>query len=197
MRRFLTIAITEPHFLPDEGEMIAILLEGGIDLVHLRKPEADADGMERLILSVPAALRRRLRLHSCFHLIERYGLAGAHLNSRAPRWDGPSLSRSCHSIEEVADAEGMDYVTLSPVFDSISKQGYRAAALPAVLPTFSAPRRVIALGGVTPDRFAALAEAGYAGAAMLGYLWQDADADTLRRRCREIRSAVDSITNQT
>lgn len=196
MSGFLTIAITTPQLLgADEGEMISTLLEGGIDIVHLRKPDASEAGMERLIESIPAGLRGRLRLHSHFRLIDAYSLAGAHLNSRCPEYHGAtgSLSRSCHSLAEVDDAQGFEYVTLSPVFDSISKPSYFAADLPPHLPTFSDPRRVIALGGVTPSHFPTLAAAGFSGAAMLGYIWQDADRDTLAARCREIRRAADSI----
>ena len=39
------------------------------------------------------------------------------------------------------------------------------------LPAALAGKRVVALGGVTPEAFPALREAGFIGAAMLGWLW--------------------------
>lgn len=73
----------------------------------------------------------------------------------------------------------LDYVFLSPIFPSISKAGYggtgAAAAFPDAdrLASALAGSRypVLALGGVTPERFPELAELGFAGAALLGGIW--------------------------
>ena len=62
-------------------------------------------------------------------------------------------------------------MTLSPVFDSISKQGYRSAFDPDSLRPWLEGKRVVALGGVTPERIPLLRDAGFSGAAMLGYFW--------------------------
>ena len=58
------IAITSPRFLPDEGERIAVLLaEGNFWRVHVRKPEASADDLRRLLSTIPAWCYPRLVLH--------------------------------------------------------------------------------------------------------------------------------------
>jgi thiamine-phosphate pyrophosphorylase len=53
---------------------------------------------------------------------------GVHLAADDPLPDHrpPIVGRSCHTIDEVvaAEAEGCDYVTLSPIFPSASKPGY-------------------------------------------------------------------------
>ena len=79
------------------------------------------------------------------------------------------VSRSCHSLDELT-AEA-NYLFLSPIFDSISKPGYRAA--------FSAEElrgkvdgRVFALGGVTFEQLPYIQELGFGGAAMLGAAWR-------------------------
>ena len=59
----------------------------------------------------------------------------------------------------------MDYVTLSPVFDSVSKPGYRGAFDAAAI-ELPAGVRVLALGGVTPDNVGRLDR--FAGYAVLG-----------------------------
>lgn len=64
---------------------------------------------------------------------------------------------------------GLDYITLSPVFDSISKPGYTSVEF-GPLPSGVT---VIGLGGVTTDRAVQLKARGFAGAAMLGAIpWQ-------------------------
>lgn len=77
----------------------------------------------------------------------------------------------------------LDYCFLSPVYDSISKAGYRSAGflrtprrrarLAAALAR--APLPVFALGGVEAGRVAELRAAGFAGAAVIGAVWSAAE----------------------
>ena len=74
-------------------------------------------------------------------------------------------------MAEVREAAGQcDYVTLSPIFDSISKKGYRSAFTASILEELNDIARplVIALGGVTPDRLAELKRFNFAGYAVKG-----------------------------
>lgn len=172
----MCIVITLPGYLPpalgDEGALITSMLASGvIDRVHIRKPDADAGTVIRLIESVPAPLRARLSLHDHHALAEIYG-TGIHLNARhpaAPAGFAGTVSRSCHSLAETALPA--DYCFLSPVYDSISKTGYGGAFDPAAL-CGHVDRHVVALGGVTPGRMPELARAGFGGAAFLGYVWR-------------------------
>ena len=72
--------------------------------------------------------------------------------------------------------EKLDYMSLSPIFDSISKSGYRAAFTRDEL--IEAHRqgiineRVLALGGVTFDRIDEVLEMGFGGAMILGDAWR-------------------------
>ena len=124
----LRIAITLPGFVPGEASFIVRLLDESFDRVHIRKPDADALAVAKLIEGVPEAYRCRLVLHDHHALAERYGLGGIHLNYRnpvAPAGFQGSVSRSCHSLDEVrAWKPRCAYVFLSPIYDSISKQGY-------------------------------------------------------------------------
>ena len=82
------------------------------------------------------------------------------------------VGRSCHDAAEVraADAEGCDYVTLSPVFATASKPGYGPAlglqGLAALTAIARAP--VYALGGVQPPDVAECLAAGASGIAVMG-----------------------------
>ena len=126
------LVFTSPSFIPDEASYIRRLFELGLDVLHLRKPGASADECARLVEEVPELWRGRIVVHDHFRLCRDYGLMGVHLNSRNPvppaDFRPGTVSASCHSLAEVARRKtGLSYVTLSPVFDSISKQGYRAA----------------------------------------------------------------------
>lgn len=176
---FVIAAITLPTFFDGEAGMIAHLLGSGFDFVHIRKPDAQADDVRRLLDSVPPSFMGRLRIHYHAELAAEYGLAGVHLNARCsvPPSGIRSVTRSCHSLEELAQpvASGLrlDYQTLSPIYDSISKPGYLSAFPLNEITGSINGLRVIALGGVTPNKLSLLADAGFYGAAMLGAAWRD------------------------
>ncbi len=175
----LTVAVTAPDHVDGEAwRILRLLTSGAADIVHVRKPGWDRQRLRDLLLDIHEDLHPRLRLHDHFELLDTFPhIGGVHLNSRNPR--APSgarcVSKSCHSPEELDKDGGCDYLFLSPVFDSISKQGYTSAFDLGTLRPHLARRRVIALGGVTPAHFPALRKAGFAGGALLGYIWQTED----------------------
>ena len=194
------IVITAPEFLPDEAAMLAALLEHGADRIHLRKPGCTAGELAALIERLPAKYYPRISLHDHFGLQARYGIGGIHLNSRNPAppadFSPGSVSASCHSLAEVARREsGLNYVTLSPVFDSISKQGYRAAFPAEELERAAAAGvidgRVVALGGVSLGNIPRLREWHFGGAAMLGGVWSRAGKPGFDDYVSALRRALD------
>lgn len=171
------IVITLPdEVVENEVPRIVEMLDCGlIDRVHIRKPEMSLEGMRRLIANIPTELHSRLSIHSNPQLLTDYPLVGWHFSSARPKTKcGGPLSRSCHSpAEAMRWIAECDYMTLSPVFDSISKPGYLSACFnPVEEHLCNQAATVIALGGVTPKRFPRLKERGYRGAAMLGYAWK-------------------------
>lgn len=180
-RTWRTVVFTTPGELPDEARRIVRMLRAGVaDIVHVRKPGWSMERQAELLRRVPEELHLRLRLHDCFELLEEYPLiGGVHLNSRNPNAPvgARHVSRSCHSLAEVAECGAeYDYVTLSPVFDSISKPGYVSGFDHTALSGSLAGRKVIALGGVRPESFPYLKRLGFAGGAMLGYIREGGDA---------------------
>lgn len=167
--------------LPDatvknEAVRITEMLESGvIDRIHIRKPGMSADEMRKLIDCVPSSLHGRLSLHSNSELLREFPCIGWHFSDLRPDLPETGMrSRSCHSPAEAVEwAARCDYVTLSPVFDSISKPGYLSACFNSEDENIcNRSGKVIALGGVTPKLIPSLKERGYRGAAMLGYAWK-------------------------
>ena len=174
------IVITSPGFLQGEADFIDRLFGHGLDRLHLRKPGAGIGECRRLLDGISREWLPQIVVHDNFGLCREYGLGGVHLNGRnpmAPPNHEGSVSRSCHSLEEISRYKGeCDYLTLSPIFNSISKQGYMAAFGPGQL---AAARdsglidsRVIALGGVTLENIPRVKELGFGGVAILGDVWQ-------------------------
>ena len=181
---FVIIGITPSAIIPDEPtRIVSFLSSGKVSFMHIRHPEADKEEISRLLTQIPAKYLSCITLHDHFDLAKQFQIGGLHLNSRNP--DVPyfseernfRISRSCHNLREISEYSSFDYVTLSPIFDSISKQGYPTSFPEEKLPELSAFLKestvpVIALGGITPARFPLLRQLGFKGAAMLGALWQ-------------------------
>lgn len=97
-------------------------------------------------------------------------------------WKNCRVSRSCHSLDEVARSkERCSYVTLSPIFNSISKQGYNAAfsqeELVRARELKIIDQKVVALGGIGQENIARIRELGFGGAAVLGTIWKSLTLD--------------------
>lgn len=189
------IMITTPEIRADEPRRIRLALEQGWDGVHLRHPDATITDIRKIIEAVPQRFHGRLHLHGHFALVNEFNLGGLHLNSRCPEapenYSGP-LSRTCHSVDEViaADRTGRySYLTLSPIFPSLSKQGYgptsELAADIARLADAGVATPLIALGGITPETVAKLNSDVFSGVAVLGYL-ADADDEDFTKRLNTI-----------
>ena len=174
------IVITSPDFISGEALFIDNLFLQGLDLLHIRKPDAPLEAYKRLLLQIPKQWYSRIVLHDHFALAEEFGLHGIHLNRRysvAPNAFHGSISCSCHTIEEViTQKESKDYVFLSPIFDSISKVGYHAAFSPTLLKQAAIENlideKVIALGGITANNIPLVKEWHFGGVALLGDIWK-------------------------
>ena len=174
------LIITRPGFYPGEADDIGHLMRAGLRILHLRKPEATSMELEELLRQIPAEWHRRITLHGSFELIERWPIGGVHLNRRNPLppagYRG-RISRSCHTLEEVAQWKPRcRYVFLSPIYDSVSKAGYRSAFTLDTLRQAQAEgiidHRVVALGGISLERLPQVHQLGFGGAALLGDVWR-------------------------
>lgn len=186
----IRIAITPPDIIDRvEARNIATILDAGWDRVHLRHSGASTADVRRILDDVPLRLHNRIVLHGHFDLVNDYNLGGLHLNHRCPvppaLYRG-ALSMSCHSVDEALSmAAKMTYVTLSPIFDSVSKAGYTAAFSPEELARVAQVDNIIALGGVTPARTKEVAGMGFAGYAVLGSIPWGASQEELISRLKE------------
>lgn len=199
------IVVTTPNFFVEEDKIITTLFEEGLDILHLRKPETSAMYSERLLTLIPEKYHRRIVTHEHFYLKKEYNLMGIHLNSRNPNephdYDG-HISCSCHSTEEVKNKKHFyDYLFMSPIYDSISKENYHSKYTPEELREAQKSKiidsKVIALGGITADNILEIKDYGFGGAALLGEVWNKFDPCTnqdylaLIRHFKKLKKMID------
>jgi len=175
------LVITPEPFIAHEIAWIHRLFQMGLDCLHVRKPQATETELRTFIQQIDPVYHPRVMVHRYVALYHEFGLRGFHWKPSTPaREKAPSiegvLSCSAHSRQEIEalDAPHRE-IFISPVFDSLSKRGYPATQ--GLLDLGAMPRKsnLIALGGVSAENIRQVQQAGFEGAALLGYCWQSAD----------------------
>lgn len=188
---FSPIVITLPEIYANEAQALEALVEAGAEIIHLRKPDSSEPAIEELLDPISPQVRQALTLHYNPALAVKFGLGGIHCRAEQLPLSGyvqanlPEsgqepvkafrTSISCHTWEEAKALAGkVDYVFLSPLFDSVSKQGYKAAfdyeELRIRLTENNRPE-IVALGGITTENIARVEQLGFEGAALIGSIW--------------------------
>jgi len=189
----------------NEIHVLNLLFCNGLTTFHLRK-DLNCEHLGRketyteekirsYIESIPKYFRDRIIIHSHFHLVEEYGLKGAHFTKKYTyetflkekelnEKDNPLkyVGFSVHSTNEVLqNANLYDYLFLSPIFDSISNIGYNSkfslTKLKSFLQEENLKPEVIALGGMNNTKVTKVKDLGFNGLALLGYIWSEFDED--------------------
>ncbi len=174
---FKIVLITSPEDFADEHVLLEAMFQRGLERLHVRKPRKDLRSMEKWILELEPDFRSRLVVHGYAELVQAFGLAGFHGTH--------GNSASFHSFAEILESsQPYDYGFLSPIFDSYSKIGYKAAfseeQLRNQLRDYKSrllphTMRLLGLGGVDEERLSLLKDWGFDGAAILGAVWNAAD----------------------
>lgn len=172
----MIILISNSAPVKDEHKIISQIFDEGLEIFHLRKKEYPESELRTFIGNIPEEHWQKIVLHSHYHLAGEYGLRGIHVphNFNGKAASG-TLSVSFHSPEEILKSElPFDYGFLSPVFDSISKEGYKSRFNADELKLFlkDTKAKIIALGGIDEDKIETVREMGFSGIALLGAVWQ-------------------------
>lgn len=169
-------------------DVVTAAFEAGCRWVQVREKDLATAQLAPLVAAVVTAARpygATVTVNGDAEAVRVSRAHGLHLPQNAVPEAGVPDARalvgiSAHSPAEAEDAAarpGVGYVTISPVFGSVSKPGYgpcvgleglRAAAEAVACP-------VVALGGVTADNAGDCLAAGAAGIAVLGSVMQAAE----------------------
>jgi thiamine-phosphate pyrophosphorylase len=177
-----TLAISQRR-TPDGADLLPWargLAAAGVDAIQLREKDLGSRRLlelaRSLVESLPASVA--LLVNGRLDVAVAGGAAGAHLPAnglplaRARRcFPGLVLGASTHRLDEVAAARdhGADYVVFGPVFAPISKDSpFSPVGVGELARVASLGIPVLALGGVSIERLAEIADAGAAGVAGIG-----------------------------
>ncbi len=174
------IAISAPGFIPNEAAQWERLFKAGLKRLHVRKPGMKGDALAKLIKQLPEEFHERMVIHGNPQLFTEFRFAGYHGREDEKKklnfYGEQTFSASTHGWKETEEVlETADYVFLSPLFDSISKEGYLANASLMEFPEHLKGKKIYALGGITADNWEDAMDFGYYGVAVLGSLWEKPD----------------------
>ncbi len=163
------IVISNPTALPNEINLANKLFENGLEIFHIHKPSHSKEETETFIQQIPQKYHSRIASHSRF-----------------PKF---------HSLKELEDCkEKYEYAFLSPIFDSISKVGYKSkfshrlhkfSQIKSELISAISGKNIIALGGIDEDKIETCRKLGFAGVAVLGAIWQSKNPLEKFKRIKE------------
>jgi thiamine-phosphate pyrophosphorylase len=183
--KYELIVITPQQTIANELAWMEKLFKAGLKKLHVRKPGFSKSELQKYISMVPRKYHSRIVIHSHYSLIAQFSLGGIHLTEKSKRKKIPStydpgkhtLSASFHSTKDIEHSRRRyDYVFLSPVFDSISKKGYKRSFDEKALLHFLAKyKNIIALGGIDPASVRKAMQMKFRGVATLGYIWEAKD----------------------
>ena len=149
--------------------------------------DKDLERQERLALArqILAAIGGRavMTVGSDIGLAMELGLKAVHLSMAADVAEARQnlgaqalIGLSAHSLDDVARAKAMgtDYITLSPIFETMSKPGYGPCLGLGILRAATALGiPIIALGGINPELVKAVMDEGVDGVAVMGGIYME------------------------
>jgi len=145
----MLIVLTYPQPITDEHDIIHQLFEQGLETLHIYKPNASDEEIKTFINQIAPEYQKYCVIH------EKY--------------------KKFHSLAELHEyKEAFQYAFLSPIFDSISKIGYKSPyQLDEVKRTLHTTKhKIIALGGIDENKIDIVKDVGFYGIAVLGAIWQ-------------------------
>jgi len=165
-----------------EKEQLTQIFESGLSLLHVRKPGISEEELRSWLSGFDESCLRKMVLHQHHRLAASFPVKGIHLTEHLRskkkelvqyieqyKLGGFTVSSSFHDPENMKnEASLFDYSFLSPVFTSISKEGYEGQKFDVK----KLPFNTIALGGIKAENICKAKELGYDGVAILGAIWQ-------------------------
>ncbi|MEX2158752.1 MAG: thiamine phosphate synthase [Dehalococcoidia bacterium] len=185
----------------DIKAVVSLAVSGGVNAVQLREKDLPATGLYHTAVALHSILRGRalLLVNDRLDVALACGADGVHLPedglpgkpARALAGENCLVGRSVHSVDAArrAEEDGLDYVILGTVFETVSKLGQLPAGVSLVRGVADAIRLpVIAIGGIRPGNVREVIEAGADGVAVIGAIL---DADDPQRAAEDLRRALD------
>ncbi len=192
----MIVLIAPETDVKNEISILHQLFEEGLEYYHLRKPSKDYEAHVAYLKSIDKKYHSKIIVHYFHELINEFDLKGIHFQEQKRRnalengseyfiglnMMGKTMSSSFHEPEdlEACDIE-FDYHLLSPVFSSISKQGYEGRGFDVN----HIDKTIVGMGGVNSETIPKVLELGFKGIGVLGGVW---NTDNPVESFKEIKS---------
>lgn len=179
----MIVLIAPEKDIPNEIEILTQLFQEGLEYYHFRKPDKNYQEHCDYLNQIDPKYHNRIVVHYFHELINEYNLKGIHFQEQKRRdcLDTPSdyfvklnnmygktISSSFHEPKELEqNTFEFDYHLLSPVFSSISKQGYNGRGFDVN----HINKTIVGMGGVTTNNLAEFDKLGFKGVGVLGGIW--------------------------
>ncbi|MDO6472793.1 thiamine phosphate synthase [Maribacter sp. 1_MG-2023] len=178
----MIVLIAPEKDIPNEIELLHQLFQEGLAYYHLRKPLKDYQEHCDYLNAIDTKYHNRIVVHFFHELINVYDLKGVHFQEqkRIDHIDNPgqyfksldmygkTISSSFHDPKVLEDCEfEFDYHLLSPVFSSISKQGYEGKGFNVN----QSEKLIVGMGGITDKTVQQTLKLGFKGIGVLGGVW--------------------------
>ncbi len=181
----MLIVISNPIAIKDEANIINTLFVEGLEVLHIRRPEASVNEIRRLIEKIDSKYYNQIALHQHHQLTRDFGIKRLHFTEAKRKEMSEEelitiraadniLSTSIHQTEDYKTLPtSFEYTFFGPVFNSISKQGYTSAIThDFIWPVKKKQTKVFAIGGVDATNIQQAIKMQFDGAAVLGTIWQ-------------------------
>lgn len=190
------IVISNPTEIVNEHQIIQALFEEGLELFHIRKPDASEEELRFYINAIDPKYHSKLVLHQQHRLIEEFQLERLHFTEKVRQTipknfqkPVPFLSTSVHTIVDFNTlSERYDAAFLSPIYPSISKVDYKPTQnlLEQTKERTNWKTKLIALGGISAENIAATLTEGFDDVALLGSIWNSPNPIQNFKKCQKI-----------
>ncbi len=185
------IVITDFDNVENEHFIINEMFRIGLCNLHLRKPNFSLEEIKNWIEKIEPTYRKYITVwHRHFSALQQYGVYNIHFPEQdrialTKQTDFDTLkkqgvhqiSTSIHQAKEYYNLDkAFDYTFISPMFNSISKQGYKAIDKDELTIVHSKKNtKIIALGGIDRSNCNTALNMGLDGVAVLGAIWKNSN----------------------
>ncbi|AXP80639.1 Regulatory protein TenI [Mariniflexile rhizosphaerae] len=178
----MIVLIAPENDVTNEIEILHQLFQEGLEYYHFRKPHRNYQEHCDYLNQIDERYHNRIVVHYFHELVNGFNIKGIHFQEQKRRdhldvpsnyftelkMYGKTISSSFHEPEELENCVfEFDYHLLSPVFSSISKQGYNGRGFDVN----HINKTIIGMGGVTTENLAEFNKLGYKGVGVLGGIW--------------------------
>ena len=184
-------------------DIIEQAIDGGVGTVQLREKDLSTGDLYSLAKEIREITERKganLIINDRVDIATAVDADGVHLGWQSLEIDtvrrmigqDKIIGFSAHSLEEAKRAEnsGADYISISPIFDTVNKDYFieplGVGEIGKIKAQINIP--VIALGGINENNVSKVLKSGADGIAMISaILLSDSPGQAVKRICREMR----------